>query len=180
MTDLLTNPIDSSDIPALPGGDIPTLTRILLPGEAVTRDLAFAVERTLVRPYATGEHPTYSPEPGEPPRPLPVPPPVPGPPPPAAAETETLTLLDSLGTDPETPRPLPAPGPPPTPAARHAWNQHRAGHYPIVRPATVPDIPRAWAPRRHELAPWKVALSAAIATVVAEALILGSILAVAL
>lgn len=192
MTDLLTNPIDTGDIPALPGE---TVTRILLPGEAATRDLRHAVLAR--RPDATGEIPAlvdvplglttadltpaaYSPTPGEPPRPLPVPPPVPGPPPPAPP-TAVLTLLDSIaGTDPETPRPLPNPGPPPTPGARHSWNSHRADHYPIVRPAATREIPWAWAPRRQELAPWKVAISAGIAVVVAEVLIAGSILAVVL
>lgn len=166
MTDLLTNPIDTGDIPALPGE---TTTRILLPGEAVTRDLRHAIHAR--RPDATGEIPAlvdvplglttadltpaaYSPEPGEPPRPLPVPPPVPGPPPPAVP-TEVLSLLDSLAGDPPPPRPLPAPGPPPKPAG--------------------------FVPRHRAIEPvWAWALAGAGAMLILIAVLVSSILAVRL
>lgn len=196
MTDLM-DPTDTGEIPA--------------PVETTTRDLRHAVlyrrpdttgemPRLIAPPLfgmrprpdarvITGEilpYASYSPEPGEPPRPLPVPPPTPTPPPPAAADTVTMSLFDSLTGwmnsvtgDPKPPQPLPNPGPPPKP--RHAWNAHRADHYPVVKPSATPrDIPWSWAPRRQELAPWKVALTAGIAVLVAEVLVVGSILAVAL
>lgn len=196
MTDLLTNPIDTGEIPA-PGE---TLTRLYVatpPGET-TLNLAHAIQAR--RPDATGEIPAladtplglaaadlapvspaaYSPEPGEPPRPLPVPPPVPGPPPPAAAETERLSLLGSLGdtwpgTDPEPPRPLPNPGPPPTPGARHAWHPQRAEAYPVVKPRT-----RKVCSHRRRMPSWKIAVTAVGALLVAEALAVASILAAVL